>query len=202
MDPIFAFRPALWYNAPRRDMMEVRVDIVRAFCGSLLLAAPAGLNPYLPLLFLSVMSRPGGFFRPTSPFEFLGESWCIVLLALLVLLYIFSDKVFIPGDSLVSPLHGRTRHVWVGFFHDLGQIALGLLGAVLVMLASNPAFPSSWFLLPPMLGVLLAALLYAGKRTLRHRLAGRWGPLTNILLSLVEDVLVVLSCLAGLLLLR
>lgn len=178
------------------------MDIVLSLCGSLLLAAPAGLNPYLPLLFLSVMSRPGGSFRPVSPFEFLGESWCIALFAFLFLLYVFSDKAFIPGESLLSPVRGRTRRLWLGFFHDLGQIVLGLLGAALVMLASNRTFPPSWFLLAPMLGVLLAALLYAGKRTLRHRLAGRWGPFTNILLSLAEDVLVVLSCLAGLLLLR
>ncbi len=178
------------------------MDGVLAFCGGLLLAAPAGLNPYLPLLFLSVMSRPGGFFRPVSPFEFLGETWCIALFALLFLFHILSDKAFVPGEALLTPLRGRTRRDWIGFFHNLGLIVLGPLGAALVMLASNRTFPPSWFLLPPMLGILLAALLYTGKRSLRHRLAGRWGPLTNILLSLGEDVLVVLSCLAGLLLLR
>ncbi len=178
------------------------MDVVLSLCGGLLLAAPAGLNPYLPLLFFSVMSRPGGFLQPVSPFEFLGETWCIALFALLFLLYVFSDKVFIPGESLLSPVQGRTRRVWLGFFHDLEQIVLGLLGAALIMLASNRALPPSWFLLPPMLGVLLATLLYVGKRTLRHRLAGRWGPFTNILLSLAEDILVLLSCLTGLLLLR
>jgi|YNPNPStandDraft_1061719.scaffolds.fasta_scaffold09412_1 hypothetical protein len=178
------------------------MDALISLGGGMFLAAPAGLNPYLPLLFLAVMSRPGGALRPVSPFEFLGESWCIALLALLFLLHTFSDKVFLPGDALLSPLRGRSRRMWLGFFHDLGQMVLGPLGAALVMLATNRTFPPSWFLMAPMLGVLLAALLYAGKRTVRHRLAGRWGPLTNILLSLAEDVLVVLSCLAGLLLLR
>ncbi|MGB9722849.1 MAG: DUF4126 domain-containing protein [Chloroflexia bacterium] len=173
-----------------------------SFGGGLLLAAPAGLNPYLPLLFLAVMARPGGSFRPATPFEFLGETWCIALFALLVLLHILADKAFVPWEGLLSPLRGRTRQTWLAFFHDLGQIVLGPLGAALVMLATNRAFPPSWFLLPPMLGILAAVLLHTGKRTLRLRLAGRWGPFTNILLSLAEDVLVVLSCLAGLLLLR
>jgi len=168
----------------------------------LLLAAPAGLNPYLPLLMVAAMARFSSFYRPAPATGFLGETWFLVLAGLLFLINTLLDKSFVPGDSLSVPPAQRTRRLWVGAFHDLGQMLLGPAAGALLAGATSRFFPSSWLLVAPMLGALVAALVYTGKRTLRHRLAGRWGPFTNMLLSVFEDMAVVFTCLAGLLLLR
>ncbi len=176
-----------------------------ALLGGALLAAPAGLNAYLPLLIVAVVARFSGSLRLAAPFGFLGETWWLLLVGALFLVHVFLDKVFLPGDSLATPAAQRSRRTWVGACHDMGQILLGPLSAALLLAAVNaahPFLPGNLPLIPPMLGALLAALLYFGKRSLRRRWAHRWGPFSNILLSALEDVVAVLLALAGLLLLR
>lgn len=167
---------------------------------AVLLALPAGLNPYLPLVVVSVMARYSDRFHLEAAYGFLGQTWLLVAATLLFLVNIFADKVFLPGDSLSVPAAQRDRRGWAGAIHDLSQMVLGLLSGALLMGAAERVFPSSWPLLALMLGALLAALAYAGKRTLRHRLAGRFGPLTNLLLSTLEDSVVLLVSVAGVLL--
>jgi hypothetical protein len=169
---------------------------------ALLLAAPAGLNPYLPLLMAAAMARFSSFYLPAPALGFLGETWFLVLVGVLVLANTLLDKAFRPGDSLAVLPAQRDRRLWVGSLHDLGQMLLGPAAGALLAGATSRFFPSGWFLVAPMLGALLAALVYTGKRALRRRLAGRWGPFSNMLLSVMEDLAVVLSCLGGLLLLR
>lgn len=169
---------------------------------ALLLAAPAGLNPYLPLLIVSALARFSSFYQPVPPLSFLGQSWFMLLVGALFLTNALLDKAFLPGDSLLVPPSRRNRRLWVGALHDLGQMLLGPAAGALLAGATSRFFPSGWFLAAPMLGALLSALVYTGKRALRHHLSGRWGPFTNMFLSLLEDVAVVLTCLAGLLLRR
>ncbi len=169
---------------------------------ALLLAAPAGLNPYLPLLMVAAMARFSSFYQPAPALGFLGSTWFLVLAGVLFLANTLLDKAFVPGDSLPVPPARRSRRLWLGALHDLGQMLLGPASGALLAGATSRFFPAGWFLAAPMLGALLAALVYTGKRALRHRLAGRWGPFTNLLLSLLEDGAVVFTCLAGLLLLR
>jgi len=166
----------------------------------MLLAAPAGLNPYLPLLLVSVLAHYTERFQLQAPYGFLGQTWFMVLVGLLFLVHIFMDKTFMPGDSWATAPAGRDRRLWVGAFHDLGQMVLGPLSGALLLGAAERVFPPSWPLMGPMLGALLAALAYVGKRALRRRLAGRWEPFGNLLLSAVEEVVVVLVSVAGILL--
>jgi hypothetical protein len=165
-----------------------------------LLAAPAGLNPYLPLLFAAVMARYTDRFQPRSPYGFIGQTWFVVLAGLLFLAHIFLDKMFVPGDSLSTVPSERDGRLWVGTLHDLGLTILGPASGALLMGAVERAFSAPWVLVGPMLGALLAALAYVGKRTLRHRLSDRFGPFSNLLLSAMEDALVAVLCLGGVLL--
>jgi len=168
-----------------------------------LLAAGCGLNPYLPLLVVAVMARYAGRFQPRPAYGFLGQTWFVVLAGLLFLADIFLDKAFVPGDSLAVPAAERSRRVWVGAFHDLGQMVLGPIGGGLLLGSAERVFPPAWPLVAPMLGVLLAALVYVGKRAQRRRLVrqpgSRLGPLGNILFSTLGDLLAVLVCTAGIL---
>jgi len=169
---------------------------------ALLLAAPAGLNPYLPLLMAAAMARFSNFYHPVPPLTFLGETWFLILAAALFLANTLLDKYYRPGESFVVPPAQRDRRLWVGAFHDLGQMLLGPAVGALLAGATSRFFPSPWILVAPMLGALAAGLVYAGKRALRRRLATRWGVFSNMLLSVFEDVVVVALCLAGLLLMR
>jgi hypothetical protein len=169
---------------------------------ALLLAAPAGLNPYLPLLMAAAMARFSSFYQPMAPLGFLGATWFLVLAAALFLANTLLDKYYRPGESLVVPRAQRNRRLWVGAFHDLGQMLLGPAAGALLAGATSRFFPSSWPLVAPMLGALAAGLVYVAKRALRRRLATRWGAFSNMLLSVFEDIAVVAFCLTGLLLLR
>ena len=180
--------------------MPEPVSIV-SLIAAMLLAASAGLNPYLPLMIVAVMAYSGNLTLP-PPFGFVGRIWFVILAALLFLVNVFLDKAFLPGDSLATPVAQRSRRAWAGVAHDLGQMLLGPLAGAVLMWAISGFLPQTWPLVAPMLGILLAALVYTGKRALRRRLAGRLGPFTNLLMSAIEDVAVVMLCVAGLLLLR
>jgi hypothetical protein len=169
---------------------------------ALLLAAPAGLNPYLPLLMAAALARFSSFYHPVAPLGFIGEVWFLILAGVLFLANTLLDKYFRPGESVIVPPAQRTRRLWIGTFHDLGQMLLGPAAGALLAGATSHFFPSSWILVAPMLGALTAGLVYVGKRSLRRRLATRWGVFSNLLLSVFEDIAVVFVCLAGLLLLR
>ncbi|MBN1485679.1 MAG: DUF4126 domain-containing protein, partial [Chloroflexia bacterium] len=162
-----------------------------------LLAAPAGLNPTLPLLFVSILARYTERIELLGPYAFLGQTWCVFLLGALFLLHVFSDKAFAPGDSWAVPPERRDRRLWLGAVHDLSHMLLGPLSGALLFGAIERFFPAALFLVGPMIGALLAALVYVGKRRLRRRLAARWAPFGNLLLSLLEDTGVLVLCLAA-----
>lgn len=172
------------------------------FFSATLLAGSAGLNPFLPLFVVGVISRYTGRFEPVAPYGFVGETWLVVAAGVLFLLHIFSDKLFVPGDSLGTPPGERDRRAWIGVVHDLGQMLLGPLIGALLMGTTDRFFPPSWPLAAPMLGALLAALVYVGKRAWRHRLSDRWGPFSNLLLSTLEDVAALLLTLVGIVLMQ
>lgn len=56
------------------------------------LAAPAGLNAYIPLLGVALAER-FGWLTLREPFDIMGEWWMIALIAVLLLVEIFADKV-------------------------------------------------------------------------------------------------------------
>ena len=58
----------------------------------LTLAAPAGLNAYIPLLAVALAQR-FGWLELGTPWELLGEWWSIALIAVLLVVEIVADKV-------------------------------------------------------------------------------------------------------------
>jgi|GEM_PF-1564441 hypothetical protein len=165
-------------------------------------AAAGGLNPFLPLLFASVLARFTGRFHPVPRYAFLGEAWFVALAGILLLSELFLDKIYLPGESLGVPARERDRKKWVGALHDLVQMLLGPLGGALILGACDRVLPAAWFLIAPMLGALVAGAAYAAKRALRQRLVLRWAaplrPLGNLFLSTIGDLIAALACVAGL----
>jgi len=56
------------------------------------LAAPAGVNAYIPLLALAAAQRVG-WVQLREPFDMLGTWWAILLITLFLIIEIFADKV-------------------------------------------------------------------------------------------------------------
>lgn len=63
------------------------------------LAAPAGLNAYIPLLVVSIAEAAGWIDLP-KPYALIGEWWAVALIAVLLLVEILADKV--PGVDHVN----------------------------------------------------------------------------------------------------
>ncbi len=168
-----------------------------SFLAAFLLALSAGLSPYLPLLLVSAIAGYGGRLALREPFAFIEARWFTILAGLLLLADLFLDKRFVPGDSLATPPRERDRRTWLGALHDLGQMLLGPAGAALLMAATDYLFPPSLPLVAPMLGLLVAALVYTAKRFWRHRYADRWGPFSGILMSTLEDTTAALLGVGG-----
>jgi len=69
--------------------MEVLTGIFSAFG----LSASAGLNAYIPLLTISLLAKFTDLIKLNSPWDTLTSWWVIGLLAVLLLIEIFADKV-------------------------------------------------------------------------------------------------------------
>lgn len=135
------------------------------------LAAPAGLNAWLPLLIVGLAGRLK-FITLNAPFTLLTETWVLIVLGILLLIEIFADKI--PAvDSVNDMIHTVIR-----------PVAGGILFA-----AHNGTFggldPSVAFVL----GLLAAGSVHAVKAGARPLVTVTTGGLGNPLVSMVEDMI-------------
>jgi len=108
------------------------------------LAAPAGLNAYIPLLAVALAQR-FGFLELRPPFQLLGEWWMIAIIAALLAVEIVADKV--PA---------------VDHANDAVQTFLRpAAGGILAVAASGNAEVQPWLFV--LVGVLLAGSVHAVK---------------------------------------
>lgn len=101
----------------------------------LTLAAPAGLNAYIPLLTVAIAQR-FGWLELREPFDMLGDWWCIALIAVLLTVEVVADKV--PAvdhvndvvQTVVRPAAGGLLAVSASGEGRLSQVALLVAGIV------------------------------------------------------------------------
>jgi hypothetical protein len=146
----------------------------------LTLAAPAGLNAYIPLLALALAER-FGWVHLRTPFDGLGSWWVIGLITALLVVEIVADKV--PA---------------VDHANDVIQtVVRPAAGGLLAVSASQQGTVESVVLL--VAGVLIAGGVHAVKATARPVVnvstAGAGAPVA----STVEDVLAVIGTVLALL---
>ena len=114
------------------------------------LAAPAGLNAYIPLLAVAVSERLG-WIQLREPFDILGEWWLIAIIAALLLVEIVADKV--PAvdsvndaiQTVVRPAAGGLLAVaaaGAGEIHPVALVVVGVLMAGGVHAAKASARPA------------------------------------------------------------
>jgi hypothetical protein len=142
------------------------------------LAAPAGLNAYIPLLVLGIAGRLG-VITLTGPYTFLQEWWMLALLGVLLVIEILADKV--PAvDTVNDTIQTVVRPVAGGL---LAVSAAGVVKAPAVVLF--------------VAGVLLAGSVHAAKASARPAINAVSGGVGAPVVSTIEDILaLVLSVLA------
>ncbi len=136
------------------------------------LSSSAGLNAYLPLLIVALTARFTNLINLQPPFDWLTNPWVIALLAVLLLIEIFADKV---------PLVDHANDV-------IQTVVRPAAGAILFAANANvvtdvhPALALG-------AGLLLAGGVHTAKATVRPVVTATTGGLGNPVVSTVEDII-------------
>ncbi len=140
------------------------------------LAAPAGLNAWLPLLMVGLAARFTNLIHLNAPYNLLSETWVLLALAVLLFIEIMADKVPVV-DSVNDAIHTFIRPAAGAILFAAQNDAVGGL---------NPA-------LALILGLLAAGSVHAIKATTRPLVTATTAGLGNPIVSMLEDGLVIVS---------
>ncbi len=183
------------------------MDIV-AFGTPLGLAFASGLNAYLPLLSFALSVRWLHLYTVSPHFAFITQSWFMATLIILTLLDFIADKfplidhIWNAVHTFVRPIAGAVVAV-VASSHALPVTHITAVtshsgsGAAMVALSTIP-ITGVGLLVILIIGGLLAALSHTTKATARLVSTITTAGFFNIVLSLVEDVLVLIVILLSL----
>ncbi|MEU5912612.1 DUF4126 domain-containing protein [Micromonospora sp. NPDC047527] len=169
------------------------------------LAASAGLNAYIPLLALGLLSRYSNLIDLPSGWTWLGNGWVIVILAVLLAVEMVADKVPVV-DHINDVVQTVVRPT-------AGGLAFGAGSSSETVTVSDPgSFFSSHQWVPVAVGVVLAfgvhLLKSAARPVVNATTAGFGAPVastaedaTSVIVSLIAILLpvLVLAFLVGLL---
>lgn len=149
--------------------MDVLTGIFSAFG----LSASAGLNAYIPLLSLALLARFTNLVKLSSPWDTLTSWWVIGLLAVLLLVEIFADKV---------PAVNHINDIIQSFIRPAaGAIAFG---------AGSGVVSDMHPVLAMALGLLVAGSVHTVKSAVvRPAVTATTGGLGNTPVSVLEDVI-------------
>lgn len=154
-----------------------------AFLSGLGLAAPAGLNAYLPLLIVALADRFTDAINLDRPYDFLSSTWGIAVLILLVSIEVIVDKI--PG---------------VDHLNDLIQSVLRPAAGAFLMMASNSDGGSLNPVVAMLIGLVAAGGVHAVKAGTRPAVTVSTGGLGNPLVSMVEDGVAAVTAIVALVL--
>jgi len=145
------------------------------------LAASSGLNAYIPLLTLGLLSRFTDTVSLPTGWQWLDSGWALVILAGLLAIEMVADKVPVV-DSLNDLLQTVVRPT-------AGGLAFGATATSDAVTVSDPSsFVSGGQWVPVAVGVVLALVVHAGKATARPALNTASGGFAAPVVSVVEDV--------------
>ena len=133
------------------------------------LAAPAGLNAYIPVLVVA-LSQHKGWLHLSGPYAHMGDTWFILLVTALLIVEIVADKV--PAVDHVNDI--------------IQTIVRPAAGGLLAVAASGQGKLEPWLLL--LAGVLIAGGVHAVKASARPFINGLTGGVGGPAASTVEDV--------------
>lgn len=146
------------------------VTLFANLLGALGLGAASGLNPWIPLLGLSIAQRTGAV-ELSSSFDWLGSNAALAVLVVLFLLDLVGDKV--PAiDSVL---------------HVVGLVVAPASGAI-VLAAQDNLISNSHPALAGTVGLVLAGSVHMARGALRPAVTATTGGMGNPVVSAIEDV--------------
>jgi len=145
------------------------------------LAAAAGLNAYIPLLVLGLLSRFTDLVSLPAGWSWLENGWVQVILGVLLIIEIVADKI--PAvDSVNDWIQTVVRPAAGGIVFGSGTVAR-------TTTVSDPGqFFSSFAWVPIVVGILLALTVHVGKTVVRPAANVATAGIAAPVLSTIEDV--------------
>ena len=147
------------------------------------LSTSAGLNAYLPLLIVALVSRFTNLIRLNEPFDALESWWAIGVLGVLLAIETLADKIPVV-DSI----------------NDVIQTFIRPTAGAVLFAANANAITDVHPVLAMVCGLLLAGTVHAVKSTARPVVTATTGGTANPLLSTAEDILSALTAFLSILL--
>jgi len=148
--------------------MEALLGIFSAFG----LSASAGLNAYIPLLVIALLSKYTGLITLKPPFDTLENPWIIGLLVVLVLIEFFADKI--PA---------------VNHANDVIQTFIRPVAGAIVFAASAQILTDLHPILALGAGILVAGTVHTVKAVaVRPAVTATTAGLGNTPVSMAEDI--------------
>lgn len=157
------------------------MDIFSSIVSGFGLAAPAGLNAWIPLLVASVSAKIG-WLKLNAPFDVLGETWVLLIILALVTVELFVDKI--PAVDTINDIIQTLIRPTAGGILFAAQS--GVIGGL---------DPTVGFIL----GLLSAGAVHAVKATGRPLVTTFTGGIFNPIVSMVEDIIAAITAVLALL---
>ena len=150
------------------------------------LAAPAGLNAYLPLLILALADRLSTAITLQRPYDLLSSTPAIAIIVFLLTIEIVVDKI--PGlDHANDLLQTAIRPAAGAILAMAAATAVGASGDAATL---NPV-------LAMILGLITAGAVHAAKATTRPAVTVGTAGLGNPLVSIGEDIAAAVAAVAA-----
>src|SRR5258708_14039512 len=183
------------------------------------LALSSGINAYLPLLSFAIASRWFKLYKVNPNFPFITQNWFMIALAILALGDLFADKIPIVDhiwdaiNTLTRPIAGAivaaasinqlTIASLIGSSHIATtgnhMLSAGLTES-LVVAVSGSQISTVGLIITLVIGGTLAAMVHTTKAGVRIVSTTTTIGSLNIILSIVEDFIVVIGIILSLLL--
>jgi hypothetical protein len=176
------------------------MDIATSYGLSYGLALSSGVNAYFPLLAFAVAARWLHLYKVNPTFSFVTQSWFMALLLILALADLFADKIPIV-DHLWDAIHTAIRPLAGALVAAASDNSIHipntttLLGHQVMTMGIN--LPAS-LIVVMVIGAALALMTHTTKAATRVASTATTAGLLNIVLSVVEDVGVVITTLLAL----
>jgi hypothetical protein len=151
--------------------LEQSMDAITSLLSALGLSTAAGLNAYIPLLVVGLLSRYTELINLGKPFDALENPLVLLVIAVLALLDFIGDKIPAVDHTL----------------HAVGLIVAPIAGAIVAMAASSDTGSVSP-LLAAICGVILAGTTQTARASARPLATATTAGVANPVISFFEDV--------------
>jgi hypothetical protein len=160
-------------------MIEAFSNIASAFG----LSSSAGLNAYLPLLVVALTARYTDLLELNEPWDVMTNGWVIAVLTILLLIEMTVDKI--PAVDTVN---------------DVIQTVGRPLAGAIVFAASSGTVGELHPVLAFIAGLILAGGVHAAKSVTRPAVTATTAGMGNWFVSLVEDLIALITSILSILL--